>query len=277
MVADLHVHSTYSDGSFSPEALVKKAWQLGLKALAVADHDTVEGVEPALEAGQKYGLEVIPALEFSTFRGKAEIHILGYYVDYKDERLLGMVDKIFQARLERARKMVKLLNQQGVNITLTGVREIAGDEYIGRPHIARAMVEAGYIEEMGEAFTGDYIGNQGQAYVDKYRLKPEQAIRIIKEAGGIPVLAHPVFVNHGRSLGKADIKGLKDRGLEGLEVFHSKHNQQDTDFYLEIAREFNLLITGGSDFHGENSPGVNLGDVRLNKEYLDKLREVHYN
>lgn len=272
MTADLHLHSIYSDGSYTPEQLVKRAKAKAITTIAIADHDTIDATEKALTAGEKYGIEVIPAVEFSTFRGKAEIHILGYYIDYRNEHLLSWINKIFAARKERAREMISLLNKRGVSITWPQVREIAGDDYIGRPHIARAMVASGYIEEMGEAFSEDYIGNEGQAYVSKYKISPEQAIDIIKEAGGIPVLAHPVFINHGQPLERDDISRLVTSGLQGIEVFHSRQDREDSQYYLKIAHDLDLLITGGSDFHGENSPGVELGDVKLEEEYLKRLR-----
>ena len=269
--ADLHIHSTYSDGSYTPFELIKKAKKKEITTIAIADHDTVAGVREAIIAGEKENIDLIPAIELSTFRGQAEIHILGYYIDYKDNKLLAKIKEIFAARLNRARKMVKLLNENGVNITFKQVKNIAGDDYIGRPHIARAMVEAEYIEEMGEAFTDNYIGNGGQAYVPKYKISPQEAIRIIKNAGGIPVLAHPIFINHGQPMNFADIKGLVEHGLQGIEVYHSKHNAKDSKYYKKIATELDLLITGGSDFHGENSPGVEIGDIILKDKYVNQL------
>lgn len=275
MVADLHMHSTYSDGSLTPEELVKLAVKKGLATIAITDHDTVEGVDIASRTAQGYDLEVIPAIEFSTFRGKAEIHILGYYIDHKEPQLLNKIREIFTARIERARKMVKLLNEQGVEITFQQVKEIAGDDYIGRPHIARALVAAGYVQEIGEAFCEEYIGNNARAYVPKYKLTPEEAIELISKAGGISVLAHPVFINHGSPLKKGKIKELVNFGLEGLEVFHSKHDNEATQYYQTVARELELLITGGSDFHGENSPGVEMGDVTVEDKFVRKLKEFH--
>ena len=277
MTADLHIHSTYSDGSFSPEEIVKMAAQKGLEVIAIADHDTVDGIEPARKAAEGYDIEIIPALEFSTFRGKEEIHILGYYIDYQNEQLNHIIKKIFNARDSRARKMIELLNNEGVNISYSQVKNIAGDDYIGRPHIARAMIEAGYIQEMGEAFTEDYIGNGGKAYVSKYKLSPKEAIKIIKDANGIPVLAHPVFINHGQPLTGEDIRELVQNGLEGIEVFHSKHDQEAVEYYQKIARENDLLITGGSDFHGENSPDVDFGDILIESSYTDQLKQAKEN
>ncbi len=273
MPADLHLHSTFSDGSFTPAELVKTAAEKGLTTIALADHDTVEGIPEAIKAGEKYEVEVIPALEFSAFWNKAEIHILGYFIDYNSPELLNKTEEIFTARIERARGMVKRLNQLGIAISFQEVEEIAGDEYIGRPHIARAMMSAGYIEEMGEAFTDEFIGNGGKAYLSKYQLTPEKAISLINRSGGISVLAHPVFINHGEPFDRAGIRKLADAGLAGVEVYHSRHSSETSRYYLEIAEELGLIVTGGSDFHGENSPDVKIGDISINDNLVKKLKE----
>lgn len=273
MSADLHMHSTFSDGSYTPTELVKEAAKIGLKTIALSDHDTVAGVEEAIREGKRHGVNVIPALEFSTFEGDAEIHILGYYIDYKSPLLLNKIGEIFDARIERARGMIKKLRDQGIEISYEDVKNIAGDEYIGRPHIARAMQQAGYIKVMGEAFSDRYIGNGGQAYLPKYKISPEEAIKIINEVGGVAILAHPFFVNHGKPFDKKGIERLVGFGLEGVEVYHSKQNDTQSNYYHKIARELGLLITGGSDFHGENSPGVDLGDIVIENTLVEKLKK----
>lgn len=272
MSADLHIHTTYSDGSFTPAEIIDKAVERGFNTIAISDHDTLEGIKPALDYTADIDIEVIPAIEFSTFRGKAEIHVLGYFIDYKDENLKDKVKKIYDARKLRAKKMVNLLNKEGVKITFAEVREVAGDDYIGRPHLAQTMVKKGYIDKIGDAFTEQYIGNGGRAYVKKYKISPEEAIDLILESGGIPVLAHPIFINHGKPLREDDIKELKENGLLGVEVYHSKQTAEDSKYYKNIAKKLDLLITGGSDFHGENSPGVDLGDIRLEDKYVEKLK-----
>jgi len=271
--ADLHIHTTFSDGSYKPEEIVDMAQKKDFKTIAISDHDTLDGINPALEYASNKDIEVIPAIEFSTFEGKAEIHILGYFIDHEDDYLRKIVKKIFDSRKIRAQKMVELLNKQNIDITYNEVKNMASDDYIGRPHIAKLMIKKGYINEMKDAFTDQYIGNGGKAYVEKYKLSPVDAIDLILNTGGIPVLAHPVFINHGEAMDKQDIKKLKDTGLLGLEVYHSKHNEKTIEYYKNIAQELDLLITGGSDFHGENSPGVNLGDIRLSNEHIDKLKE----
>lgn len=271
MSADLHIHTTYSDGSYTPKEIVDMAVKEGLNTIAISDHDTLEGIRPAVKYAQDKDIKVIPGIEFSTFRGKAEIHILGYFIDYEDESLKKKVKKIYNARKLRAQKMVKLLNKAGLDLTFEQVRELAGDDYIGRPHIAQLMVKKGYIKKMGDAFTDQYIGNGGQAYVKKYKISPKEAIKFILDSNGIPVLAHPIFINHGEPLRADDIKKLKDEGLKGVEIYHSKHTKEDSRYYKGIAEKLDLLITGGSDFHGKNSPGVRLGDILLDDKYVQRL------
>ncbi len=280
MPADLHLHSTYSDGSYQPEELLKLARSKGLDTIAIADHDTIKGSKKAIKIKDDYDVEVIPAIEFSTYKNKAEIHILGYYIDFANKQLKQEVDNIFQARIKRAEKMIDKLNKQGVAISLKEIKNKIEDEYIGRPHIAQEMIEKGYIDEIGEAFTDKYIGNNGQAYVSKYKLTPKKAIKIVKEAQGIPVVAHPGFINNGLPLNKEDIKEMKKSGLEGIEVFHSRHSSDERAYYRSVAEELDLVITGGSDFHGDKTPEIELGDVNLNIKYVDDLKvksEIHKN
>lgn len=273
MGADLHVHSVFSDGSKTPEELVDIAQKKGLNTIALADHDTVEGIERAMTYGKTRGIEVIPAIELSTARKGSEIHILGYFIDYNSPELLTEINKYFTARLERARKMVQKLNELGIMISYTDVQRLAGDKFVGRPHIARAMKEAGYIKEVKDAFSKEFIGNRGKAYVPKYRLTPEEGISLIIKAEGIPVIAHPYLIDKGALFGKEEIKDLMESGLAGMEVYHSNHPPEVTKYYYKVAEELGLLITGGSDYHGENVPGIEMGDVCLEDELVTRLRD----
>lgn len=275
MPADLHLHSIYSDGSFPPSELVEMAVRKGLDTIALSDHDTVEGIRETLAAARLKDIDLIPAIEFSTYREGAEIHILGYYIDYNSRGFLEKVKRLFDLRLKRSKEMVEKLNRLGVEISFQDLKEIATDKYIGRPHIARAMIKAGYIKEIGEAFTDKYIGNGGRAYVEKESLTPREAIDIIRGNGGIAVLAHPYFVNGGDSLDKNGIELLVEDGLEGLEVYHSKHSRDISTYYLEIAEELGLLVTGGSDFHGESSPDIQIGDVLLADKYVKRFKDYN--
>lgn len=275
MPADLHLHSIYSDGSCTPCRLIELAWEKGLDTVALADHDTVAGVEEMVLAGEERGIRVIPAIEFSTYQGEIELHILGYYIDYRCISFQERIKKLYEKRKERAAGMIARLNELGIRLGYQEVRKIAGSDYIGRPHIARAMVEAGYVREMKDAFSSEYIGNGGKAYLPKYKLSSEEAIRMIQEYGGIAVLAHPFFVNGRDYMDRQAIESLVEYGLDGLEVYHSKHSRKVTAYYLNIARELDLLVCGGSDFHGENSPGVSIGDVKLADRYVRKIQEYY--
>ncbi len=276
MSADLHVHSIYSDGSFTPLEIINMAENVGLSTIALADHDTVEGITEMVDAGSLKGIDVIPAIEFSTFQSGSEIHILGYYIDYKSQAFLSRIEELFRSRIDRAEKMVKKLNELGIKISYQDVQGIAGDKYIGRPHIAKAMIEAGYIKTMGEAFSNEYIANGGRAYISKESISPAEAIDIIHQAGGIAVMAHPYFINNGNPFECQDIKNLVSAGLEGIEVFHSKHDRKTVDYYMNIAKKLDLLITGGSDFHGDNS-SIELGSVLLSDKYVFELKEYYHN
>ena len=173
--------------------------------------------------------------------------------------------------------MINKLNKQGVTISLKEIKNKIDDEYIGRPHIAQEMIEKGYIDEIGEAFTDKYIGNNGQAYVSKYKLTPKKAIKIVKEAEGISVVAHPGFINNGHPQNKEDIEEMKKSGLEGIEVFHSRHSSAESAYYQSVAKELDLVITGGSDFHGDKTPDIELGDVELGNNCVGKLKAVNEN
>lgn len=277
MAADLHLHSTYSDGTDRPEELIKLASARGLTTVAIADHDTLKGIDEGIKAGLMHGVEVIPAVEISTFTGRAELHILGYYISYQDKdgdnHLTAKLKEIFKARILRAKRMVERLNDLGINISYQRVKELAGGDFVGRPHIARALIEEGYIKEMGEAFTEQYIGNESRAYVPKFKLTPAEGIKMILENGGIPILAHPAFINHGSPLTAGEISELVSAGLAGIEVYHSKHSVEQTDYYLNIALDSKILITGGSDYHGENSPGTELGEIMLDNKYVAQLKK----
>jgi len=272
--ADLHIHSTASDGSWTPSEVVRAAKEKGFGCIALADHDTVDGIQEALESGSELGVEVIPAVEFSTLYDGGEVHILGYCVDWKDSELKARLKAVADARLNRARGMVTKLQHLGVDISWKEVMRISGGGSVGRPHIARAMLEKGYISTIGEAFTKEYIGNGGKAYVERYEMPPERAIQLTKEAGGVPVLAHPGFFKKTSRLEKEDILYLVGHGLQGIEVWHTKHTEEDTSFYRGIAREMGLIMTGGSDCHGGNGDEVLLGKIKLPYEYVENLLSV---
>lgn len=273
---DLHMHTTASDGASTPEELVNTCLDLGLETIAVTDHDNVTNVQKAQQFGREKGLKVISGIEISTYRGEAEYHILGYYVDIENDALLGLTEAILDSRVERTHKMIEKLTKLGYPLDFKDVQKFATGVSLGRPHIARAMIEKGYIQEIGEAFTKDLIAGGGKAYVEKKNVLPAEAIEVILKAGGVPVIAHPYIINHGNALDKEEIARLKDVGLKGVEVYQTKHNKKITQRYKKIALELDLLITGGSDYHGENSPGILPGDTGMSQEEFDQLENhVH--
>ena len=261
-LVDLHVHSTASDGSFPPAAVVRLAREGGLRAIALTDHDTIDGIDEALRAGRELGVEVIPGVEISAAFGGESMHILGYFLDYRSGRLDERLAVLKQARASRNPKIIAKLNARGIPITMAQVARLSGGGQVGRPHIARALFDGGFVRTIQEAFD-IYLRHGGLAYVAKFRFQPEEAIDMIREVGGVPVLAHPftLGVNSPRALTNL-LKELRDKGLAGIEVFYADHTPEQEALYLKLGRELGLLITGGSDFHGLNKPEVSLGAFR---------------
>ena len=275
MYADLHLHSTASDGVLKPAELVGKAKKLGFSAIALTDHDTVSGIAEAEAAGEALGIEVIAGIELSAIdnrvQGEVEVHILGYFIDPEHKKLLKVLKLINKSRTDRAVIMVKKLNEIGISIALDRVLTLAEGESLGRPHIARTMVEAGYISDVKEAFSKDYIGRGGRAYVERYKISPHDAIKLIIEAGGVPVLAHPGYLSDRTALTEYNIIPYIESGLKGIEVFYSQHTLQQVSYYREIALKYGLLVTGGSDYHGDGLFGM----VKLPDQYVEALTDAN--
>ena len=276
--ADLHLHSTASDGSDTPAEVVRRAAAMGFTAIALADHDTMGGVPEAAEEAERAGLELIPAVEYSTLDAAdadREIHILGYGLDPADPTLRGQLARLVSGRSERAQLMVERLAELGVHVDWSRVREIAGDENVGRPHIARAMQEAGHIRDVGEAFTPELIATGGRAYVERVRITPEQAIAQIRAAGGVAVLAHPGrFRNERDGVAVEAIARYVSAGLGGIEAYYTRHTDEMVALYKAMALRFELLVTGGSDDHGRNADEASMGRIRLPYAYVERLKET---
>lgn len=276
---DLHIHSTASDGTMSPAEIVGYAKEKDLEAIAITDHDTVEGVEEALAAGEKAGIEVVPAIEISAEYPKSTLHILGYYIDFNDERFLQNISVLQKARAERNPKIIKNLQNLGLKIDFEEVIEEAKTGQVGRPHFAQVLLKKGYVKDINEAFN-KYLKKGAPAYENKFRFPPNEAISYILNAGGMPVLSHPNTLNYQTNTElESIVSEMVKYGLAGIEVYYSEHSKNQTEFYEQIAKKYDLLITGGSDFHGQNLKGTDLGTGRknLNVPYalLKRMKEAH--
>ena len=256
------MHTTYSDGVLSPYELVKRCKQRGLSIIAITDHDSVDAFPDAIEYGKEFGVEVIPGVELSALVGDKDVHILGYFVDYTSKRLQEYLEFFRIERKKRAERIVAKLNSINVPLKIESVMQRAGKGAVGRPHIAYAMVDSGFIQSYQEAFE-KFIGNGGPAYERKFNLSPEEAIKLISSSGGLSFLAHP-----GRYTSDEVVNQLIKSGLDGIEVIHPSHMQSHTAHYRGVVSEYFLLESGGSDFHG----GKKNDDDVLGYYYIEDVK-----
>ncbi len=269
---DLHLHTTYSDGSHSPTEVIRFAHEVGVIALAITDHDIVDGIPEATEAGKQVGIEVIPGIELSSRFDGRETHILGYFFDWQDTTLQTRLTHQQTSRHERNPRVVEKLNQLGLELSYEDVKAKAGGGSVGRPHIANVLVDKGYVNSTKEAFDR-YLAEGGPAYVVRELPDSSEAIAWIREAGGVPVLAHPHWTKRKGQELQVMCSTLKEAGLMGIEVFYGTHTKRQTSEYLELARKLDLLMTGGSDFHGAAKPDIQVGRGRGDLKVTDKLLE----
>jgi predicted metal-dependent phosphoesterase TrpH len=265
---DLHVHSTASDGRLTPAEVIQEAAKRGLVYIALADHDTVDGIAAAKAAAQSFpNLSVIPGIEISTEIPQGEVHILGYFIDYTDPQLLTQLENFKNSRLRRAEKMVAKLENLGVHIDWQHVLELAGSSTIGRPHIAQAMLEKDYVPSFKDAFD-EYLGHGKPAYVEREKMLPAEAVAIIVKAKGLPVLAHPFTTEDPEGL----ITELKPAGLVGLEAYYGEYDAEEVESLLALAQKHDLTATGGSDFHGiEPDEETAIGGADVPLEVVERL------
>jgi 3',5'-nucleoside bisphosphate phosphatase len=247
---DLHLHTTASDGGLTPTELVREAKHRGLECIAVTDHDSTNGIAESLAEGEAQGIQVIPGIEISTDIPRAEVHILGYFVDHEDEEFQGVLRQLREGRRDRAARMVEKLAEMGIPISWDRVLEVAGPGSIGRPHVAQVMVETGYVSNSVEAFA-QYIGRNAPAYVERYKLTPADAVRLVRRVGGLPVLAHPAEIVMLPNL----LPELIDAGLVGLEAYYAEYTPEAVEGLLLLADEHGLVPTGGTDFHRRDPSG----------------------
>ena len=270
-VVDLHLHTTASDGRLTPKELINLVARKGLRVVAVTDHDSTEGLDEALEAAKAFPqLTVIPGIELSTDIPGDEIHVLAYFVRHKDEELLATLRKFRQGRLERGKGMVEKLREMGLDIEWQRVQEIAGDGAVGRPHVALALMEKGYVSQTNEAFE-KYIGRNGPAYVEREKLTPVEAVETITSWGGVAVLAHPAQL-----LDLDDnLEELKAAGLVGMEVYYAQYSEERIQELADTAARHGLLPCGGSDYHALDNPGERLpGTMGPPLEVVERLEKL---
>lgn len=273
MRIDLHVHSNASDGAQNPADVVGEAKKAGLDAFALTDHDTLAGLPEARAAASLMGLKIYTGCEVSAVYEEAPVHVLGYFMDESHPRLLRELALIRDDRVERAQGMVAKLRDLGVDVTWEQVRGRAKGESVARPHVAAAMVEAGAIRAVKDAFTEEWIGEGGRAYVEKKALTPQGAVDLIREAGGAAVLAHPVwFKKDTDGLPGGLITSLADHGLAGIEVHHPDHDEAAVERFGSLARDLGLIGTGSSDYHG-NEHGPVIAVHTTAPDALEALRE----
>lgn len=266
--ADLHLHTDFSDGTYTPKELVNKALEAGLSCIALTDHDTVSGIPETISIAGNTDLEVLPGIEISSEYNSREVHILGYLIDYMSSSVLNQLEVLKKNRIERIYSIVEKLNSLGVDLRPQDVFDIASGSIPGRLHVARALEKGGFVGSIYEAFN-KYIGDNGPAYVLGFRFSLKEAIEFIRDNGGIPVLAHPYILNDDGL-----IMDFIKLGIMGLEVYYPEHSQGEVNFYLSLAKENNLLVTGGSDCHGKAKPQVRIGSMKIPYSLVEKLKEA---
>jgi 3',5'-nucleoside bisphosphate phosphatase len=265
--ADLHLHTSFSDGTWTPEELVLQAQKGGLSGIAVTDHDTVEACSRAATACAAVTMEFIPGAELTAEQEDTEVHVLGYFLDARNEKLLAEIATFQIVRQNRIHEMVARVNELGVPLKAESVFALANCKSPGRPHVARAMVKAGYVKTLDEAFER-FLKKGRPAWVPKSKISALDAIALIHQAGGLAVMAHP-----GLNRTDSIIPALVAAGMDGIECFHTKHSTAMSERYLEIADKYNLLVTGGSDCHGFSKGKPLIGTVKLPYEHVQKMKE----
>jgi hypothetical protein len=275
---DLHTHTNASDGVLSPAQLVERAARLALRVIAITDHDSTDGVAEAVAAGLMLDVDVIPGVEINTDVPGTEVHVLGYLVDTTDPAFGSELARLRDGRIGRARRMAEKLAEMGAPVGFERILAIAGDGAVGRPHVAQALLEAGHVASREEAFE-KYIGRNSPAYVERAEFTPAQACRLIRRAGGVPVLAHPVYFDRfGAIRAPFDLDAMLpemiEAGLMGLEVYYPRYDAVTTEYLMATARRHRLLATGGTDFHGPRADYPDLGGVYVPLKAARRLREA---
>ncbi len=273
---DLHTHSIFSDGSLTPEELSDKAKETGLTAIALTDHDCTEGLPRFMKSCERNSIVGIPGVEISIDIQKDTMHLLGYYIDWSNVELQKALKNIRTARESRNTKILERINALGLSLKWEDVTAFAGGEVVGRPHFSQALIAKGYVADKEEAFT-KYLAKGRSCYAERERLTDVQAIGVIRAAGGVPVLAHPLTLKLGNAKLKETLADLKTKGLAGVEIFYSEHTPDMIKNYLTMAADLDLIATGGSDFHGAANPKIYLGrgfgNLDIPDDIVGKLKD----
>lgn len=266
--ADLHIHTIFSDGSFSVKEIIEMAKTEGLDCISITDHDSVDAYLKTGDFLQDNAIEIISGLEITCEYNSKEIHILGYFIDFKNQMLLKNLQILRQRRILRIKKMIKKLNALGIDIEFEELISSDKTSSLTRLHLANLLLKKGLVNSIMEAFNR-YIGENAPCYVGGFHFSPEEAIRLINQVRGIPVLAHPYSIENLEEI----LENLIKNGLRGIEVYYPEHSLQHINYYKNLADKYGLLITGGSDFHGNCRPQIKLGCVRITYDLVEKLKE----
>lgn len=277
---DLHVHSTKSDGTYTPTELVNYALEKGLTAFALTDHDTIDGIEEALEAAKNKPITVIPGIEYSTEYLNRDVHIVGLFIDYKAPVFLEYLNRFQQSRTDRNYKLCTNLRGANIDITYEALLEMFPDAVITRAHYAKYLLTKGYVKSMKEAFDR-YLGDHTPYFVHREKITPQEVIEVTLKAGGVPVLAHPTLYKLGKEQLDILVATLVEHGLKGIECVYSTYTPQEERQTKALAAKYNLIPSGGSDFHGDNKPGLDLGvgygKLYVPEEYMENLKKLSFN
>ena len=276
---DLHIHTTASDGTYTPSNMIRLAKRAGLSAVAITDHDTVDGVDEAIKTANEIDIDFVPGVEISV--GETDnIHILGLFINHKNDEMLKIMQKLEKNRLERNKKMIELLQKQGFDITYENVAKETGANIVGRMHIAKYIQKMGMVNDYRTVFR-QYIVEGQSAYVAREKLAEEDGINAILNSGGVPVLAHINYFRKSDEEVEENVKRLKEKGLMGIEVYYSGYNRHIQELAFELAKKYDLLKSGGSDFHGRNRAGIYIGKGRGNLAvpyyYYEKIKKAAEN
>lgn len=267
--ADLHIHTNYSDSTSTPDEVIEQARANNLACIAITDHDTIDGIAPAMTAAEPYAIEVVSGIELSTELNKKDVHILGYLFDRENKSFVSQIRRMQVARLERMREMIQKLKQLGIDdITFDDVNVLAASDSLGRPHLAKILLEKGWVSSIQMAFN-KYLADDAPAYVPKFKQSPAEAINLIRNAGGIAVLAHPMLTQVDEH-----IPGLVEAGLGGIEVYYPNVTRAVIQFYEQMAEKHRLVKTGGSDAHGDVKKHTYIGKIKIPYSLIDQLKNA---